>query len=76
MDTHLQMGPELTALRETKFYTQLGSFIKKRAAERGFAADFIVREEDDDKLTVPDRFFFELDFIFGDLFRNALTPLD
>lgn len=71
MDANLQTGPELTALRKTRFYTQLRPFIKKRVAERGLVEDFLVREEDDPKLTGPDRFWFGLDFIFGDLFRNV-----
>jgi hypothetical protein len=71
VDAYLQIGPELIALRETQFYTRLRPFIKERAAERGLAEDFLVREENDPKLTGPDRFWFGLDFIFGDLFRNV-----
>lgn len=75
MEAHLNTGPELAALRKTSFYRQFRPFIKSRAAQRGFAADFLVREEDDPKLSATDRFYFGLEFIFGDLLRNVRSRL-
>lgn len=75
MEVHLNTGPELAALRETKFYRQLHPFIKARPVTQSVAPDFIVREEDDAKLSPSDRFYLGLDFIFGDLFRNVRTRL-
>lgn len=71
MDNYLQTGPELTALRGTSFYTQLRPYVKQRAAQRGIAVDFLVRDNDDSKLAPADRFYFGLDFILTDLFRNV-----
>lgn len=70
MEAHLNICPELTALRDTDFYKKLRPFIKARAAQSGFT-DFLVREEDDSKLTATERFYFGVEFIFSDLFRNV-----
>jgi hypothetical protein len=75
MEVHLNTGPELTALRETGFYKILRPYLKDRATALGLGADFLVRDEDDPKLTPADRFYFGFEFILSDLFRNVRTRL-
>jgi hypothetical protein len=66
-------SPELSAMRETLFYTELRPYVRARLAANTFIEDLRIREENEAYLSVEDRYFATLDILFGQLFKNCKT---
>lgn len=66
-------SPELTAMRESLFYTRLRPYVSTRVAENGFTGGRQIREETETQLSVEDRYFIKLDILLGQLFKNCKT---
>ncbi|MBX3749073.1 MAG: hypothetical protein KF897_03195 [Opitutaceae bacterium] len=73
MDARINVSPELTTLRESKFYLELRPYIVSMGAKYPFAQSRRIEEADDDCIALHDRFYFMVDFIFGDVFTNIRT---
>lgn len=73
MDARINVSPEITTLRESKFYLELRPHIRSLGAKYPFAQSFRIEEADDARIALPDRFYFMADFIFGDVFTNIRT---
>lgn len=73
MDEQIDISPELSILRGSKFYLELRPYILALGAKYPFAQSMRIEEADDARMTPHDRFYFMLDFIFGDVFTNVRT---
>jgi hypothetical protein len=73
MDARINVGPELSTLRETRFYLELRPYIRSLGTNYPFAETSQIEDADDVRLAPHDRFYFMLDFIFGDVFTNTRT---
>lgn len=73
MDAKISVSPELTTLRESRFYLELRPYVLSLGAKYPFAQSLQIEEADDTRIIAHDRFYFMLDFVFGDIFTNIRT---
>jgi len=73
MDARINVGPELTTLRASRFYLELRPYILSLGGKYPFAQAYRIEESDDAQLNPHDRFYFMAGFIFGDTFTNIRT---
>ena len=64
---------ELSAMRETIFYTELRPYVHSRLVANNFTEGLRIREESEAQLPVEDRYFVKLDILLGQLFKNCKT---
>lgn len=64
---------ELSAMRESIFYTTLRPYVHARLAAHNFTAGLCIRENDEANLSAEDRYFAKLDILFGQIFKNSKT---
>lgn len=66
-------SPELSSIRKTRLYTHLRPYVHERLASVNIAEDLRVREEDEYRLSVEDRYFVKLDILLGQVLKNCKT---
>ncbi|WP_152208701.1 hypothetical protein [Marinobacter changyiensis] len=66
-------SPELSKIRQTRLYTKLRPYVHERLAPVKFAVDFRLRDEDESRLSVEDRYFAKLDILIGQVLKNCKT---
>lgn len=64
---------ELSAMRESVFYTTLRPYVHARLATNNFTAGLRIRQEDENHLSTEDRYFLKLDVLFRQIFKNSKT---
>jgi hypothetical protein len=64
---------ELSAMRDTSFYTELRPYVHNRLIGNKWVSGYQILEDDEKQLSIEDRYFLKLDILFGELFKNVKT---